>query len=190
MSLRHTDLSTYNLTSKVRCPIYSYHSLGTLYFAAYPILGSEETAIRDTMGKVKVEDQFFNYFAASEPLLTAPNMESPGLDSLGDFVRTPLELSPSPEILYDFKASASYVAERHRYHDAEPGELWLSAKKNEVPWPVVICDEEMLQVLLKGRDRPVNARQEDGTWRNRYGPGGHLADQRCFPTMRLGSTVL
>ena len=113
-------------------------------------------------------------------------MEKPGLNLLGDFVRTPLELSPCPsEGFHIF-----YVAERHECRDAEPGELWLSAKKNEEPWPVVVCDEEKLQVLLKGRDRPVNARQEDGTWRNQYGPGGHLADQRCFPTMRLGSTVL
>ena len=141
------------------------------------------------MGKIKVEDPFFNSFAPSEPLLTGPNMKSPGLDSPGDFARTSLELSP-PKGLHNFKASASYVAERHRYRDAKPGELWLSAKKNEKPWPVVICDEEMLQILLKGRDRPVNARQGDGTWRNQYGPGGHLAEQRCFPTMRLGSTVL
>ena len=73
--------------------------------------------------------------------------------------------------------------------DAEAGELWLSSKKDEDPWPVVICDEEMLQILAKGK-RPLNARQEDGNWRKDYCPGGDLADQRCFPTMRLGTMQL
>jgi len=74
--------------------------------------------------------------------------------------------------------------------NAEPGELWLSAKENEDPWPVVICDEELLQTLLKGKARPVNARREDGSWYKGYGPGGGLAEKRCFPTMRLGTAKL
>lgn len=74
--------------------------------------------------------------------------------------------------------------------NAEPGELWLSDKENEDPWPVVICDEEMLRTLLAGKFRPVNARQEDGSWYRGYGPGGGLAEQRCFPTLRMGTAKL
>jgi hypothetical protein len=74
--------------------------------------------------------------------------------------------------------------------NAEPGELWLSAKDNEDPWPVVICDEELLQTLLERKARPVNARREDGSWYKGYGPGGGLAEQRCFPTMRLETAKL
>lgn len=74
--------------------------------------------------------------------------------------------------------------------DAKAGELWLSAKENEDPWPVVICDEELLQTLLDGKFRPVNARQADGNWYRGYRPGGGLAEQRCFATMRLGTAKL
>lgn len=68
---------------------------------------------------------------------------------------------------------------------AEAGELWLSAKKDQDPWPVVICDEEMLQALAKGK-RPTNARQNNGNWSKEFCISGDLVWQRCFPTMRLG----
>lgn len=74
--------------------------------------------------------------------------------------------------------------------DAEPGELWLSEKKGEEPWPVVICDEELLLLLVKGKGRPANALREDGTWRKPYRSGGPLAGQRCFPTLRLGPIMV
>ncbi|KAL8827764.1 MAG: hypothetical protein Q9191_002992 [Dirinaria sp. TL-2023a] len=79
--------------------------------------------------------------------------------------------------------------QRRAQIDVEAGELWLSAKKDQDPWPVVICDEDMLQILARGK-RPANARQKNGDWRNEFCPGGDLADQRCFPTMRLGTMQL
>ena len=94
---------------------------------------------------------------------------------------------------------------------ADPGEIWLSHKKGENPWPVVICDEEMLSILSKGRKRPDNARKANGQWRKEYLPGGKRPDNArkangqwrkeylpggklegkvVFPTMKLGTLTL
>lgn len=73
---------------------------------------------------------------------------------------------------------------------ADPGEIWLSHKKGEEPWPVVVCDEEMLLILSKGRKRPDNARKANGQWRKEYLPGGKLEGQVVFPTMKLGTLAL
>lgn len=73
---------------------------------------------------------------------------------------------------------------------AEPGEIWLSHKKGEHPWPVVVCDEEMLLNLTKGGERPDNARMGNGQWRKEYLPGGELEGQVVFPTMKLGTLKL
>lgn len=88
------------------------------------------------------------------------------------------------------KSSVSEVFGRHAQVLAEPGEIWLSAKKYEVPWPVVICDEEMLQTLSKGGERPVNAQKANGQWRKEVLPGGVLEGSVVFPTMRLGTMKL
>lgn len=89
--------------------------------------------------------------------------------------------------LPNFGPSTSRTLSPHAHKNAEPGELWLSVKKNENPWPVVICDEEMLLILSKGHRRPANAPKEDGTWRGEYGLGGRLAEKRCYATMRSGA---
>ena len=68
----------------------------------------------------------------------------------------------------------------------EPGEIWLSAKKDEAPWPAVICDEELLQMLSKGIKRPDNARMANGKWRKKYLPGGGQEGRVVFPTMKVG----
>ena len=73
---------------------------------------------------------------------------------------------------------------------AQPGHIWLSAKQGQAPWPVVICDEQMLQILWKGVQRPENARMADGRWPKEYRPGGKLEGRVAFPTMRLGTMKL
>ena len=104
---------------------------------------------------------------------------------------TPSALTASPyQKSHGSKESLLHDLGQHAKTNAEPGELWLSAKENEDPWPVVICDEELLQTLLEGQARPGNARREDGSWYKGYGPGGGLAEQRCFPTMRLETAKL
>lgn len=99
-------------------------------------------------------------------------------------------MTPSARMRFaSSRPSELAMFQRRAQIDAEAGELWLSAKKDQDPWPVVICDEEMLQILAKGK-RPANARQKNGDWRNDFRPSGDLADQRCFPTMRLGTMQL
>ena len=66
----------------------------------------------------------------------------------------------------------------------------LTAKKGDKPWPVVICDEVMLQMLAKGTARPMNARMSDGTWPKEYLPGGSKQGKVTYPTLKLGVMTL
>ena len=88
------------------------------------------------------------------------------------------------------QSPVSKVCGRNAQVFADPGEIWLSHKKGENPWPVVICDEEMLSILSKGRKRPDNARKANGQWRKEYLPGGKLEGKVVFPTMKLGTLTL
>ena len=65
------------------------------------------------------------------------------------------------------------------------GELW-TIKRDGEDWPVVICDEEIVWTFFKGRVRPFNARQADGTWPEDYKPGGTRVCQRSYPAVMLG----
>ena len=69
------------------------------------------------------------------------------------------------------------------------GDLWTT-KRDEEDWPIVICDEEIIDGFWKDRIRPTNARCADGTWKEEYKPGGLKVDQRCYPAVLLGKIKL
>ncbi|KAF2118595.1 hypothetical protein BDV96DRAFT_488929 [Lophiotrema nucula] len=70
--------------------------------------------------------------------------------------------------------------------NAQPGQHWFVAMKGYPPWPVVICDEEMLPETLLGK-RPVSAQRVDGTYREDFRDGGKNAKDRRYPIMFLGT---
>ena len=131
------------------------------------------------MANVKKEEDL----PSSPSTFGRPSLTPTGSGSLNGHANSSAEYTtelfvPSPQqVLQSVNTSA---------WDAHPGELWLSLRKDEEPWPVVICDEEILETLSQDQRRPANARQKDGSWRTEYGPDGRFRDQRCFPTLRLG----
>jgi hypothetical protein len=73
--------------------------------------------------------------------------------------------------------------------DAQPGQMYMVAMRGYQPWPVIICDEEMLpeSLLIK---RPVSAKRIDGTYREDFLEGGKNAKDRRYPIMFLGTNEL
>ena len=71
----------------------------------------------------------------------------------------------------------------------EPGE-YRFVKKDGEDWPVVICDEEIVQKYCEGKLRPEEARQADGTWGKQFQAGGSRAGQKCYPALIPGSLKL
>ncbi|KAK9417231.1 hypothetical protein SUNI508_09035 [Seiridium unicorne] len=68
--------------------------------------------------------------------------------------------------------------------DAKPGDHFFARLKGFPPWPVIVCDEEMLpQNMLNSR--PVTAARPDGTYRDDYADGGKKASDRTYPVMYL-----
>ncbi|KAI0972526.1 hypothetical protein F4678DRAFT_42285 [Xylaria arbuscula] len=68
--------------------------------------------------------------------------------------------------------------------DAKPGDHYFAKLKGFPPWPVVICEEDMLpQNMLNSR--PVTAARPDGTYREDFADGGKRAGDRTFPVMYL-----
>jgi hypothetical protein len=73
--------------------------------------------------------------------------------------------------------------------DAQPGQMYMVAMRGYQPWPVIVCDEEMLpeSLLIK---RPVSAKRIDGTYREDFMEGGKNAKDRRYPIMFLGTNEL
>ncbi|KAI1118784.1 hypothetical protein F5Y14DRAFT_397633 [Nemania sp. NC0429] len=68
--------------------------------------------------------------------------------------------------------------------DAKPGEHYFAKLKGFPPWPVVICEEDMLPTNMLV-SRPVTAARADGTYREDFADGGRRAGDRTFPVMYL-----
>ena len=66
------------------------------------------------------------------------------------------------------------------------GDYW-TIKQYDEDWPIVICDDEMVEEFFKAKKRPSNARQADGTWLRDYKIDGDRVDRRAFPALALGS---
>lgn len=67
---------------------------------------------------------------------------------------------------------------------------YLSIKQDGEDWPIVICDEEIIQTFFPRSPRPGSARQADGTWNKDYKAGGFSIDDRHFPAIYLGTLRL
>ncbi|RWA12433.1 hypothetical protein EKO27_g2674 [Xylaria grammica] len=68
--------------------------------------------------------------------------------------------------------------------DAKPGDHYFAKLKGFPPWPVVICEEDMLPHNMLN-SRPVTASRPDGTYREDFADGGKRAGDRTFPVMYL-----
>ena len=72
--------------------------------------------------------------------------------------------------------------------DVKAGECWLLKTADEGDWPVLICDENIVQKhFQKAAKRPGHARKADGTWPKGFGPGCTFSEQRCYPALYLGN---
>ncbi|KAI0594332.1 hypothetical protein F4775DRAFT_574303 [Biscogniauxia sp. FL1348] len=68
--------------------------------------------------------------------------------------------------------------------DAKPGDHYFAKLKGFPPWPVIVCEEDMLpQNMLNSR--PVTAARPDGTYREDFADGGRRAADRTYPVMYL-----
>ncbi|KAG9188260.1 hypothetical protein G6011_02183 [Alternaria panax] len=67
-----------------------------------------------------------------------------------------------------------------------PGDMFMVAMRGYQPWPVIVCDEEMLPESLLSK-RPVSARRIDGTYRADFMDDGKNAKDRRYPIMFLGT---
>jgi hypothetical protein len=67
--------------------------------------------------------------------------------------------------------------------EVKSGEFWC-IKMNDEEWPVVICDEEILQRFFKDQPRPANARRANGTWIK------DSAGNKCYPALIPGTLKL
>lgn len=65
----------------------------------------------------------------------------------------------------------------------------MVAMRGYQPWPVIVCDEEMLPESLLSK-RPVSAKRIDGTYREDFLEGGKNAKDRRYPIMFLGTNEL
>ncbi|KAF2498346.1 hypothetical protein BU16DRAFT_558408 [Lophium mytilinum] len=70
--------------------------------------------------------------------------------------------------------------------DVEPGQYWFVAMRGFPPWPVIVCDEEMLPESLLSK-RPVSAKRLDGTYREDFQVGAKNAKDRRYPIMFMGT---
>ncbi|KAF2806825.1 uncharacterized protein BDZ99DRAFT_86153 [Mytilinidion resinicola] len=70
--------------------------------------------------------------------------------------------------------------------DVEPGQYWFVAMRGFPPWPVIVCDEEMLPESLLSK-RPVSAKRLDGTYREDFQEGAKNAKDRRYPIMFMGT---
>jgi hypothetical protein len=73
--------------------------------------------------------------------------------------------------------------------DAKPGDHFFAKLKGFPPWPVVICEEDMLpQNMLN--TRPVTAARPDGSYREDFADGGKRVADRTYPVMYLHTNEL
>ena len=122
--------------------------------------------------------------STSTPGKTRPNWTRGSTVPPRPIARKPV--TPTPPVFEPFQNALLKVAQS----DAEAGEYWLALKNGKQPWPVVICNEEMIRKSFSDRPRPDNARRADGTWRKEFRPRGDLVGQKCYPAMYLGTWKL
>lgn len=70
--------------------------------------------------------------------------------------------------------------------DVSAGDMFMVTMRGYQPWPVIVCDEDMLPESLLSK-RPVSAKRIDGTYREDFLEGGKNAKDRRYPVMFLGT---
>lgn len=74
-------------------------------------------------------------------------------------------------------------------NEPKEGDYFCTPKNGE-DWPIVICDEEIIQTFFAQVSRPRSARRADGTWGNDYKAGALSVSDRRFPALNLGTLEL
>lgn len=67
------------------------------------------------------------------------------------------------------------------------GDYWTVSDDGE-DFPVVICDDEIIEEFFESQERPESARRADGNWNPQYKLKHARAVERAFPVFFLGST--
>lgn len=106
-------------------------------------------------------------------------------DSAGDKSKARRKSSAVPEHVKGGKKLNKKPSKAKILHlDAKPGQHFFAKLKGFPPWPVIVCEEDMLpQNMLS--TRPVTAARPDGTYREDFADGGKRVADRTFPVMYL-----
>lgn len=86
---------------------------------------------------------------------------------------------------------AERLRRMHAQKDVNPGE-YRCIKKDGEDWPIVICDEDMLQKFFKdqAQARPINAYRPNGTSAKEVKREDMYAGQKCYAAIFLGTLEL
>ena len=71
--------------------------------------------------------------------------------------------------------------------DTVAGDYWTVQIDGD-HFPVVVCDDEIIEEFFNCKERPKSARQADGNWSAGYKLGQASASERQFPVFYLGTT--
>ena len=116
-------------------------------------------------------------------MLCSPTLSFPELELTSGFIQ--LNMAYTSAGFSNMRPPFGRLNVSQTQGETTAGEFWTVKKEGE-DWPIVVCDEEMVQTFYKGRQRPFNSRQPDGTWPERYKAGEDGVSKRCYPTLLLG----
>ena len=119
-----------------------------------------------------------------------PTAASADADNAGDKSKARRKSSALPDHLKGGKKLSKKPSKAKILHvDAKPGQHFFAKLKGFPPWPVIVCEEDMLpQNMLS--TRPVTAARPDGTYREDFADGGKRIADRTFPVMYLHTNEL
>lgn len=111
-------------------------------------------------------------------------------DNAGDKSKARRKSSAVPEHLKGGKKLNKKPSKAKILHlDAKPGQHFFAKLKGFPPWPVIVCEENMLPPNMLST-RPVTAARPDGTYREDFADGGKRIADRTFPVMYLHTNEL
>ncbi|EUC47668.1 hypothetical protein COCMIDRAFT_3460 [Bipolaris oryzae ATCC 44560] len=123
--------------------------------------------------------------AASDDAAAAPASDAPATNGTPAPKKARKSGAGIPEHKKKTPAKKAKKAPELRLN-VSPGDMHMVAMRGYQPWPVIVCDEEMLPESLLSK-RPVSARRIDGTYREDFLEGGKNAKDRRYPIMFLGT---
>ncbi len=111
-------------------------------------------------------------------------------DNAGDKSKARRKSSAVPDHLKGGKKLNKKPSKAKILHlDAKPGQHFFAKLKGFPPWPVIVCEENMLPPNMLST-RPVTAARPDGTYREDFADGGKRVADRTFPVMYLHTNEL